>query len=150
MKYNKINELLVKEAFKPSKHNYNYFSNAEYTFLIIDGCLGLKVQNIMMYVDASKVFCNCKPLEEKSVDRLFVNASSGEMLTATNELLKLDKVKKTCSIFLLPDGQKIYINVELLKYFDSPVLYGTSSKSAVYVKDGFNEFCAIVCPMNVS
>ena len=40
MKYNKINELLVKEAFKPSKHNYGYQVDAKYTFLCIDGALG--------------------------------------------------------------------------------------------------------------
>lgn len=151
MKYNKINELLVKEAFKPSKHNYGYQADTEYTFLCIDGALGLRLANVGMYVDVAKVFWRTKPFEKKFVDRLFEGASSADLLKTTNELLKLDKVNKTCNVFLLPDGQKIYINADLLKYFDNPVFYGSSPKTPVYVKEkDFDDVCAVVCPMNVS
>lgn len=147
MKYNKINELLVKEAFKPSKHSYNYCKTNEYTFLCIDGFVGLKIPNIMMYADVEKVFRDRKPFEEKSVDRLFENASSAEKLTATTELFQNGKM--ICNVYTLSDGQKVYIDRELLKYFDDPILYTSGIKKVVYVKEkDFNEFCAVVMPVN--
>lgn len=147
MKYNKINELLVKEAFKPSKHNYGYQVDAEHTFLCIDGALGLKLANVGMYVDVAKVFWRTRPFEKKNVDRLFEGASYAELLTATTELFQNGKM--VCNVYTLPNGQKVYINRDLLKYFDEPVLYTTGIKKAVYVKEkDSDDVCAVVMPVN--
>lgn len=147
MKYNKINELLVKEAFKPSKHNYGYQVDAEHTFLCIDGALGLKLANVGMYVDVAKVFWRTRPFEKKNVDRLFEGASYAELLTATTELFQNGKM--VCNVYTLSNGQKVYINRDLLKYFDEPVLYTTGIKKAVYVKEkDSDDVCAVVMPVN--
>lgn len=147
MKYNKINELLVKEAFKPSKHNYGYQVDAEHTFLCIDGALGLRLTNVEMYVDVARIFWRTKPFEKRFVDRLFEGASSADLLTATTELFQNGKM--VCNVYTLPDGQKVYINRDLLKYFDDPILYTTGIKKAVYVKEkDFDDVCAVVMPVN--
>ena len=147
MKYNKINELLVKEAFKPSKHNYGYMVDAVYTFLCIDGALALRLANIGVYVDVAKVFWRTRPFKKENVDRFFEGASSADLLTATTELFQNEKM--VCNVYTLPDGQKVYINRDLLKYFDDPILYTTGIKKPVYVKEkDFNDVCAIVMPIN--
>lgn len=148
MKYNKINELLVKEAFavKP-KHNLNYFQDENNTFLCIDGFVGLKIPNVVVFVDIPKILKDHRPLEGRSVDRLFENASSAEKLTATTELFQNGKM--VCNVYTLSDDQKVYIDCELLKYFEEPILYTTGIKKAVYVKEkDYDEFCAIVMPVN--
>ena len=148
MKYNKINELLVKEAFAvKSKHSLNYFQDANYTFLCIDGYVGVKIPNIVMYVDVAKVLKDIRPLEGRSIDRLFEGASSADLLTATTELFQNGKM--TCNVYTLPNGQKVYINRDLLKYFDNPILYTAGIKKVVYVKEkDFDDVVAVVMPVN--
>lgn len=147
MKYNKINELLVKEAFKPSKHNYGYMVDAEYTFLCIDGALALRLANVGIYVDVAKVFWRTRPFKKGSIDRFFEGTSSADLLTATTELFQDEKI--VCNVYTLPNSQKVYINRDLLKYFDNPILYTTGIKKPVYVKEkDFDDICAIVMPIN--
>lgn len=148
MKYNKINEFLVKEAFavKP-KHNLNYFQDENNTFLCIDGFVGLKMPNVVVFVDIPKILKDRRPLEGRSIDRLFEGASSAYLLRTTSELFQNGKM--TCNVYTLPDGQKVFIDRELLKYFEEPILYTTGIKKAVYVKEkDYDDFCAVVMPVN--
>lgn len=150
MKYNKINEFLVKEAFKVHQSDIRYYQEAEFTFLCIDGCYCLKIPAGAVYVNIEKIVCDTrKELTREMVDKLFSGTASSDLLRSTNELFQVPKIKKTCNVFYTSNNEKILIDSNLLRFFDNATFYTKGPKSAVYIKenDYSNDFCGIVLPV---
>lgn len=148
----KLQNDLMKQAFnrdKKSKMFNGVFLKREYNTLVgFNGSAIYTIYNDELYIDCERVFNGRSPQNFENVINGVMNNKEYEALTNLNttELHKINGKKATLFKFKNSKGY-IYINKDLLKYFDMDrlVLIGGDNRQPIRAYED-DIFVGIVCP----
>ena len=148
----KLQNDLTKAAFNRDKKGKLFngvYLNREYDTLVgFNGSAIYCIYNDEMYIDSEKVFAGRSPQNFENVINSVMDSNDYEPLTNTRtiEQRKINGKKAMLYKFNNSKGD-IYINKDLLKYFDMDklVLIGGNNTQPVRAYED-NTFVGIVCP----
>ena len=152
MNYIKLQQDVIKAAANRDKKGKAFngvYLTREYDTLVgFSGAAIYCIYSDELYIDCEKVFNGRSPQNFKNVVDDVMNNKEYEALTNLNttELHKINGKKATLFKFKNSKGY-IYINKDLLKYFDMDnlVLIGGDNRQPIRAYEG-NTFVGIVCP----
>ena len=152
MNYIKLQNDLVKAAFNRDKKdkpfNGVYLTREYDTFVGFNGSAVYTIYNDELFIDCEKVFAGRSPQNFENVVNSVMDNDDYEPLTNTGtiEQRKINGKKKMLFKFNNSKGD-IYVNKDLLKYFDMDklVLFGGDNKQPIKAYED-NTFVGIVCP----
>ena len=152
MNYIKLQQDIIKAAANRDEKGKLFngiYLNREYDTLVgFNGSAIYCIYNDEMYIDCEKVFAGRSPQNFENVINSVMDSNDYEPLTNTRtiEQRKINGKKVMLYKFNNSKGD-IYINKDLLKYFDMNklVLIGGNNTQPIRAYEG-NTFVGIVCP----
>lgn len=148
----KLQNDLTKAAFNRDKKGKAFngvYLTREYDTLVgFNGSAIYTIYNDELYIDCEKVFNGRSPQRLENVINGIMDDEDYEPLTNTRTIEQHKINGKKANLFKFKNSKgDIYVNKDLLKYFDMDklVLIGGDNKQAVRVYED-NTFVGIVCP----
>ena len=148
----KLQNDLVKAAFNREKKaklfNGMYLTREYDTLVGFNGSAIYVIYNDELYIDCEKVFAGRSPQNFENVINSVMDSKDYEPLTNTNTIEQRKINGKKASLYKFNNSKgDIYVNKDLLKYFDMDrlVLIGGDNKQPIRVYED-NTFIGIVCP----
>ena len=148
----KLQNDLTKAAFNRDKKGKLFngvFLTREYDTLVgFNGLAIYTIYNDELYIDCEKVFNGRSPQTLENVVNNVMGDKDYEPLTNLNTIEQRKINSKKASLFKFKNSKgDIYINKDLLKYFDMDklVLFGGDNRQPIRAYED-NTFVGIVCP----
>ena len=149
----KLQNDLTKAAFNRDKKGKMFngvFLNREYDTLVgFNGSAIYTIYNDELYIDCEKVFADRMPQNFENVINGVMVSKDYEPLTNLNTIEQHKINGKKANLFKFKNSKgDIYINKDLLKYFDmnTLVLFGGNNMQPIRAYED-NAFVGIVCPV---
>ena len=148
----KLQNDLTKAAFNRDKKGKLFngvFLKRDYDTLVgFNGSAIYVIYNDELYIDCEKVFAGRSPQNFENVINSVIDNDDYESLTNLNTIEQRNVNGKKTNLFKFNNSKgDIYINKELLKYFDMNrlVLFGGDNRQPIRAYEN-NTLVGIVCP----
>lgn len=151
----KLQNDLTKAAFNRDKKGKLFngvFLKREYdTLVAFNGSAIYTIYNDELYIDCEKVFAGRSPQRLENVVNGIMDSKDYEPLVNLNTIEQHKINGKKANLFKFKNSKGfVYINKDLLKYFDMDklVLFGGDNREPIRVYED-DTFVGIVCPLVV-